>query len=95
MPVVKIYDIVTNDLLELPVAFNLIGAKAVGEFIGISEQAVRTKLFKSNWGKSKYKAIEAGSIVYDQKRYNKFYSLTHDRSQYFKEYYERKVRNKE
>lgn len=94
MPVIKIYDIVTNDLLELPVAFNLIGAKAVGEFIGISEQAVRTKLFKGNWGKCKYKAIEAGSVVYDQKRYYKLYSMTHDRSQYYREYHERRVGTK-
>lgn len=94
MPVVKIYDIVTNDLLELPVAYNLRGAKSVSEFIGISEQAVRKKLFKGNWGKSKYKAIEAGSVVYDQKRYYKLYSLTHDRSQYFKKYHERRVGTK-
>lgn len=94
MPVIKIYDLVTNDLLELPVAYNLRGAKAVSEYIGCSEQAVRTKIFNNDWGKSKFKAIEVGSVVHDPKAYYKLYSLEHDRSQYFKEYHKRKVRDK-
>lgn len=94
MPVIKIYNIVTNDLLELPVAYDLRGAKSVAVFLGCSEQAVRTKIFKNSWGKSKYKAVEAGRVIHDKRMYAKQYDLEHDRSQYFHEYNLRKRRTR-
>ena len=40
MPKINIYNIVTNDELELPVACDLIGARAAGEYLGLKEEYV-------------------------------------------------------
>ena len=55
----KIYDIVTNDKYEFPVKYHVVGARKVGEYIGISENYVRKCLFRNKWG-GKYKAVEVG-----------------------------------
>ena len=59
MPTTKIYDIVTNDIYELPVKYDRRGAKAVGEYLGMSENNVRKYLFINRW-QGRYKAIVAG-----------------------------------
>ena len=41
MPTVNLYNIVTNDEYEIPVACDLVGARAVGEYLGINEAYVR------------------------------------------------------
>lgn len=91
MPEKKLYMIVTNDKYEIPVQFDLVGAKAVAEYIGITVQSVRDRIHKNNWGKKlKYKAVECGTYKFDKQEYTKIYGMTHDRSEYYKEYRRRK-----
>ena len=58
MPMTKIYDIVTNDAYEFPVKYNLVGARQVAEYIGVTENTVRKYICRGWHGK--YKAIEVG-----------------------------------
>ena len=82
MPVTKVYDIVTNDKYELPVKYNLIGAREVGSYMGISENYVRKCLYLGSWG-GMYKAIEVGI-----KRKTKKQAVNHNREK-CREYYAR------
>lgn len=84
MPKTKIYNIVTNDELEMPLAVGLIGAKAVSAYTGLTVSRIRKSLFYDNWGRSKYKAVEVGLVENNQEAYMIKYNLTHDRSEYFK-----------
>lgn len=59
MPTTKIYDIVTNDKYEFPVAHDCIGAKGVAAYIGIGTQTVRKYISQGKWG-GKYKAVQVG-----------------------------------
>lgn len=85
MPKTKIYTIVTNDSLELPLACGVVGAKAVSEFTGLTVETIRKKLFRNDWGKSKYKVYISGEVENNQDAYMIKYNLTHDRTEYFKE----------
>lgn len=84
MPKTKIYNVVTNDELEMPLAIGLIGAKAVSDFTGLTVSKIRKNLFYDSWGRSKYKAVEVGLVENNQEAYMIKYNLTHDRSEYFK-----------
>lgn len=84
MPKTKIYDVITNDSLELPLACGLVGAKAVSEFTGLTVEAIRKKLFCNDWGKCKYKVVISGVVENNQEKYMIKYNLTHDRTEYFK-----------
>lgn len=59
MPVIKLYDVVTNDKWEYPVKYNLVGAKSVAAYLGITENVVRQSLCRGRFS-GKYKAIEVG-----------------------------------
>ena len=85
MPKTKIYNIVTNDELEMPLAVGVIGAKAVSAYTGLTVNRIRKSLFYDNWGRSKYKAVEVGLVENNQEAYMIKYNLTHDRSEYWRE----------
>lgn len=85
----KIYQIVTNDEYELPVSSEIVGAALVADYLGITVQSVRKKLFKDNWT-GKYKVVVIGEYEHDPKEYYKMYSITHDRSEYFHDYWRNK-----
>ena len=85
MPKTKIYNIVTNDELEIPLAVGVIGAKAVSAYTGLTVSRIRKSLFYDNWGRSKYKAVEVGLVENNQEAYMIKYNLTHDRSEYWRE----------
>ncbi len=94
----NLYMIVTNDRYELPVKCGLSAGEAA-EFLGVKPVRV-WKMARKPPKKSKYKAVVVGKYTPDkksyQKQYQKKYRMTHDRSGYFREYYEsRKRRQKE
>lgn len=61
MPTVKLYNIVTNDKYEIPLMCDLIGARAVGEYLGMQEGYVRKCLCTGKWSHlRKKKAIVVG-----------------------------------
>lgn len=84
----NLYTIVTNDEYELPVKSD-ITAKEAADFLDITTNAVHQRVFKPA-KRSKYKIVVSGRVKFDESAYRKMYSLTHDRSQYFKEYYRKK-----
>lgn len=54
----NLYNIVTNDEYELPIACDIEGAKAVGEFLGVSDAYVNKHVSLDKWPeKMKYKAV--------------------------------------
>ena len=62
MPRINIYNIVTNDEYELPVACDLVGAKAVAEYLGMRTQSVNKCVCSDHW--SRYRKLKA--IIVDQ-----------------------------
>lgn len=91
----KTYVIVTNDALELPVSAEIVGAEETARQLGIKLQRLRICLCKGFPAKAKYKAVIVKSRQYDDVKqhrriYNKRYSMTHDRSAYYRRYQERK-----
>ena len=81
------YTIVTNDKYEFPVRFGL-STKEVADLFGVTTSTVRNMVFKPR-KKSRYKVVLDGKEEYDRKAYQKQYDMTHDRTEYFKEYYRR------
>ena len=59
MPTTKIYDIVTNDEYELPLAYGIIGGQAAADFLGVSITTLWRSSKEQKWH-GKYKAIDAG-----------------------------------
>lgn len=83
----KVYMIVTNDKYETPVKSDVIGAKAVAEYMGISESYVRKMLCGYKPFVGKYKAVLIGEANLTEKNMNFYKSV--DRSEYYKEYYKK------
>lgn len=91
----KIYMIVTNDEYETPVKTDVVGVKAVAEYMEVSESYVRKMLCGYKPFAGKYKVINMGEAGLTKKNAYKYKSV--DRSEYFKEYYQRnkeKIRKK-
>lgn len=91
----KTYMIVTNDLYETPVKQDLKGAKEVSEYLGLSINRIRKNLCTGIWNhKQKYKAVVDESVTVDslerRREYNRRYSFTHDRTEYYRQYYRKK-----
>ena len=91
----KTYMIVTNDEHETPVKHDLKGACEVAVYLGLSVNRVRKNLHSGVWNhKQKYKAVvdESGTVDAIERRRErcKRYDLTHDRTEYFRQYYRRK-----
>lgn len=84
MPKTKIYDVITNDELELPLALGIVGAKAVSEFTGLTVNRIRKNLLKNSWGRSEFRVVISGLVENNQEKYMIKYNLTHDRTEYFK-----------
>lgn len=73
MGVIKRYMIVTNDDAETTVAIDLVGAKSVADYLGMTVQSVRHRLMRDSW-KGRYKAIETGTVEpMDKKEYQRWY----------------------
>lgn len=87
----NLYTIVTNDKYELPVLCDL-NVKEAAEFMGTTGNNLRNMVLKPR-KKARYKVIITGKVKSDKAAYQKMYDMTHDRSEYFKQYYRRKVRN--
>lgn len=88
----KVYMIVTNDEYETVVKSDVIGAKAVAEYMGISESYVRKMLCGYKPFVGKYKAVLIGDANLTEKNMNFYKSV--DRTEYFKEYYQRNKKNR-
>ena len=91
----KTYMIVTNDAYEMPVMQNLKGASQVSDYLGLSVNRIRKNLCTGVWNhKQKYKAVVDNSCTVDalerRREYNMRYSMTHDRTEYYRQYYLRK-----
>lgn len=92
----KTYMIVTNDEYETPVKMDVVGAKAVAVFLGLSLVRVQHCLSSGKWSKkAKYKAVVDDSVVVDiaerNKEYGKRWRMTHDRSEQMRQYYQKKI----
>lgn len=87
--------IVTNDEYEIPVKTDIIGVKAVAEYLGLSESYVRKMLCGYNPFVGKYKAVLIGEANLTEKNANNYREV--DRTEYFREYYKnhKKKPNKE
>lgn len=85
---INLYSIVTNDKYEYTVKSGL-RIKEVSEFFGVTTNNAR-KLVCRPWKKSKYKPVLETKVKYDRKKYQKLYDMTHDRTEYFREYHKRR-----
>lgn len=91
----KTYMIVTNDKYELPVRADLVGAQQVADYLGLTVNRVRKNICTGIWNhRQQYKAVVVGnaegSIEERRRAYNKRYSMSHDRSEYYRQYYKAK-----
>jgi len=62
VPTVKLYNVVTADELELPVCCDLIGAKSVADYLGVTENVVRQSLCR-NHDIGKYRVVVTGEYT--------------------------------
>lgn len=83
----NLYTIVTNDEYELPVKCD-VRVKEVADYLGTTTNNVQNMVCKAR-KKSKYKVIVTGKVECDKRAYCKRYSMTHDRSAYFRDRYRR------
>ena len=61
MPRINIYNIVTNDALELPVKCDVVGTAAVAEYLGMNKMTVSACICKNAWSHNrKFKAVIVG-----------------------------------
>lgn len=91
----KTYIVVTNDEYELPVSGELVGAKAVAEFMCLPISTVNRYISVRVPRKSKYKPVLLQEKQNEDKQaykraYSKRYDMTHDRSEYFRKRYQKK-----
>ena len=88
----NLYTIVTNDEYELPVKCDL-RVKEAAEFLGTTTNNVRRMVCRPP-KKNPYKVIVSGKVIHDRYAYGKKYRMTHDRSEYNRQYYRRKKNGK-
>lgn len=91
----KIYSIVTNDELELPIKCDIVGIKAAAKELNISASYLMQLMCGAKpWpSKSRYKAVCVGNADLFKKNknlYHKRYAMLHDRTEYFKAYHQKK-----
>lgn len=84
----NLYTIVTNDEYELPIKCDL-RVREAATFLGTTTDKVRSIVIRP-LKKSKYKVVVTGKVKFNQAEYMKRYDMTHDRSEYFREYHRRK-----
>lgn len=90
----KVYMIVTNDILEIPVK-EVVGGIAAAEFLGMKRKTFHTYMMKGFPRKHKYKAVVIKEMQFEDKKernhyHGKKYRMKHDRTEYFKEYWRKK-----
>ena len=88
------YIIVTNDKQNKIIIDGLSTAEQVGDYLGISTTAVYKRL-NSSQKNSRYKVIRKEAEVIPagrNARYCKKYDMTHDRSEYFQQHYQKNRR---
>lgn len=85
----RIFMVITNDELELPL-MQFSSAEECGEHFGVSANVVRQKVCRKG-------LIDGNRIItipdperFDPQAYQKRYSMTHDRTEYFRERWRRK-----
>lgn len=62
MPTVNLYNIVTNDAYEIPLACDLVGTKAAAEYLGMRENYVSRCICTGKWSHlRKQKAVIVGT----------------------------------
>ena len=59
MPTIKLYNIVTNDIYELPVVCDIKGAQAAADYLGIHKSNLWRCMKADKWP-GKYKAVYIG-----------------------------------
>ena len=62
MPKVNLYNIVTNDEFEFPIACDVKGKQAVADFLGIKLTQFYRNIKSDKW-KGKYKAVHVGYLT--------------------------------
>lgn len=83
----NLYTIVTNDAFELPVLCDVRVAEAA-EYLHTTPGGIRRKVCRPP-KRSAYKPVVTGRVTHDSQRYNREYSLSHDRTKYMKQYYQK------
>ena len=62
MPVIKIYNIVTNDKYEMPIKCDLVGTREVAEYLGMRENYISRCICTGKWSHlRKKKAVVVGT----------------------------------
>ena len=87
------YMIVTNDEYELPVAA-FENVNDIAHYLNISPSTVRTRIHRKHWKAEKIIRIDEGEKKRTRAEYQNWYHKTHDRSEYFRQYYQKKKARK-
>ena len=88
----KTYLIVTNDEFELPVSDEIVGSKEVAKELGMTLQRFHNCMCNGFPRKAKRKAVVVEEKQYEdalerQRELNKRYTMTHDRTEYYRQRY--------
>ena len=86
--------LVTNDEYEYPVRDNLTAMEA-GRLLGISANSLRQHIHRGQWKKFKYRVVPYDAEPIDKGIYQKKYSLTHDRTEYFRQYHKARYKKQQ
>lgn len=91
----KTYMIVTNDEYELPISNEIVGAEETAKCLGIKTQRLRRCLVNGFPTKATYKAVvvrerQNEDVRQYNREYSKRYGMTHDRTEYFRQWYQKK-----
>lgn len=91
----KTYILVTNDAFEHPVSEEIVGSEATARRLGITAQRLYWCLCNGFPRKAKYKAVVIAERQHEDvkeyhQRVNKHYAMTHDRTEYYRQYARRR-----
>ena len=82
----NLYTIVTNDALELPVLCD-VRVKEAAEYLHTTLGGIQRMICRPP-KRSAYKPVITGRVRHDPRRYYRYYSQSHDRTEYFRQYYQ-------
>lgn len=83
----NLYTIVTNDAYELPVLCD-VRVKEAAEYLHTTPGGIQRMICRPP-KRSAYKPVVTGQVTHDSQRYNREYSLSHDRTEYMNQYYQK------
>lgn len=90
----NLYTIVTNDAYELPVLCN-VRVKQAADYLSTTPGGIRRMICRPP-KRSAYKPVITGRVRHNPQKYNREYSQTHDRTEYYRQYYQaNKIKIKE